>query len=143
MKEYSPPEFEKKAFNCPHCEAYSYMKWAHLSVGNYYVPLWQATCSCCEEKSYWIQIVEDEAVIISPKISTAPLPNPDMPDTIQKDFNEARNIVDVSPRAAAALLRLAIQKLCVELGEKGKNINEDIKALVANGLCQDMFAISC
>ena len=32
------------------------------------------------------------------------------------------------------MLRLAIQKLCLELGQKGKNINEDIAALVKNGL---------
>jgi len=57
-----------------------------------------------------------------------------MPEVIQNDFNEARFVVDVSPRAAAALLRLAIQKLCIELGGDGKNINEDIKSLVNNGL---------
>jgi hypothetical protein len=43
-------------------------------------------------------------------------------------------IVSSSPRGAAALLRLAIQKLCAYLREKGKNINAVIAALVNQGL---------
>lgn len=39
-----------------------------------------------------------------------------------------------SPRSSAALLRLAIQKLCTELGQPGKNLNADIGELVKQGL---------
>jgi hypothetical protein len=43
-------------------------------------------------------------------------------------------VLELSPRSSAALLRLCIQKLMKELGQKGKDLNEDIGILVSEGL---------
>ncbi len=72
--------------------------------------------------------------MLLPTSGTAPLPNVEMPISVREYYIEAAGIINKSPRAAAALLRLAIQLLCKELGETGKNINDDIASLVSKGL---------
>ncbi len=72
--------------------------------------------------------------MIYPIGGVSPLPNSDIPEDISADYLEAREIATASPRGAAALLRLCIQKLCIHLGQPGKDLNKDIGALVAEGL---------
>jgi len=103
-------------------------------------PLWASLCSHCNKYSYWLadpHSEDSEAVsgkLIIPRTTIAPLPHPDMPDSVKYDYEEAREICSASPRGSAALLRLSVQKLCKELGEKGKNINDDVANLVKKGL---------
>lgn len=73
--------------------------------------------------------------MVYPAASTAPLPAEDMPQGVKVGFEDARNIVNASPRAASALLRLALEKLItVELDVKGKDLNDAIRKLVQQGL---------
>jgi hypothetical protein len=90
---------------------------------------WFAFCEHCRRDSVWLN---DR--MIYPDVGGGPPPNPDLPDDIRADYLEAQAIVGRSPRGAAALLRLCIQKLCKGLGEKGENINDDIASLVKKGL---------
>ena len=71
---------------------------------------------------------------VYPDRGNAPPPNPDMPASVTKYYEEAASIAAKSPRAAAGLLRLAVQLLCKELGESGENVNDDIGGLVQKGL---------
>src|ERR1700721_3154236 len=72
--------------------------------------------------------------MVVPPEAPVPPAREEMPEECLPDYDEARLIVALSPRGAAALLRLAVQKLMPALGEKGENINDDIGALVAKGL---------
>jgi len=86
-------------------------------------------CYNCDKIAIWVQ-----SALVFPVRGDAPLPNADLPEDVRLDFDEAGRILRLSPRGASALLRLAIQKLCKELGGKGKNIDGDIAALVEKGL---------
>jgi hypothetical protein len=132
---FYPPIFSGKDFHCPICGVYAHQDWyvAYIVSGfGITQSLDQTvicTCSHCVKYSIWY-----EGKMIQPNIGGAPIPNSDLPLDIKNDYNEARDIINKSPRGASALLRLAIQKLCEHLGEKGDNINNDIANLVKKGL---------
>ena len=137
-KNYVAPDNTKDSFTCPHCgtmslmhyECISYYGYQFLSVapkqknenGTSLVEI--ASCHNCGKKTIWIDndyvypdIVAEEA-------------NSDMPESVKQLYEEAGLIYNKSPRAACALLRLAIDRLCNELGENDRDINKNIGALV-------------
>jgi hypothetical protein len=87
-----------------------------------------ARCFNCGKKIIWYN-----NIYIYPEIQPQE-PNSDMPETVLQLYNEAGLIYNKSPRAACALLRLAIDRLCNELGETDRDINKNIGALVEKGL---------
>lgn len=99
-------------------------KYRDIDVNN----VWLSRCYNCDEVAVWIL-----SQMVFPQKGEAPPANQDLPPEIARDYDEASSILDLSPRGAAALIRLAIQKLCKHLGQPGDNINADIKALVAGG----------
>ena len=88
-----------------------------------------SSCFNCRGISIW-----KYERLVWPNSTSAPAPNADLPGDVRDIYDEAGLILDKSPRAAAALLRLGIQMLCKSLGESGNNINRDIGALVKKGL---------
>lgn len=88
-----------------------------------------STCSQCSEPTLWA-----DRQLVFPKTLSAQPPNPDLGSNIIDIYHEASSIVTDSPKGAAALLRLALQKLLRQLGKSGQNINQDIQELVSEGL---------
>jgi len=91
--------------------------------------IWLSRCYNCNDVALWLY---DR--MIYPQRGDAPPANPDMPEKVRQDYDEASTILDFSPRGAAALIRLGIDKLCGQIADPKKSINDNIKDLVAGGL---------
>jgi len=81
-------------------------------------------CVNCEKQSIW---VNNE--LVYPEANNVDDPNEDLPDKVQDIYLEAAKVSDASPRASAALLRLALQELLNELMAKGDNLKDAIEDL--------------
>ena len=135
------PEYNSTAFNCPYCGVLTTQYWSEdpsFEWNNPYDGLVDTPtffkiklswCMHCDEECLWLN-----GKLIVPDSGDAPLPNEDLSDNIKADYMEAASVLQKSPRAAAALLRLALQKLCEQLGGKGENVQQDINLLVKKGL---------
>jgi hypothetical protein len=151
------PTVDATSFNCPHCGAHAHQTWIQLNSGGpvfangarldksrqpsisgsangqFKIELLQnlnvTQCYSCKRLSIW---VFDK--IVWPAATTLNAPHEDMPDDVRSDYLEAAAIVDLSPKGAAALLRLAVERLMPHVDAKAKNINASIGLLVSKGL---------
>ena len=140
---YIKPELNKKLFTCCSCNGNNQHTWN--SYNRSYMYLYQgdsayykkenelaiSICEVCKTFTLWL-----DGKQIYPLSSGIEEPNIDMPENIKKLYLEARDVYPISKKSSAALLRLALQLLCKELGEEGKNINTDIANLVKKGLSE-------
>ena len=136
---YTAPDKKLSAFTCPHCGVYAQMKYSKHNFKEDEICITfdecidtntatLARCANCGNKIIWIK---DEYVY--PNLLPIS-PNEDMPNVVKVLYEEAGLIYTKSPRAACALLRLAIDRLCNELGETDRDINKNIASLVKRGI---------
>ncbi len=135
---FKKPEPKAKSFTCPHCGVLAMQGWSDLMTNfdRERTSGWMiqedmvvGMCDHCSKITIWLG-----KEMLFPSRASVPISNNGLSSDIKKDYNEAAEIIEKSPKAAAALLRLAIQKLCLQLGESGKNLNDDIGELVKKGL---------
>lgn len=135
---YIAPRPLVSSFTCAFCGVIAQQSWSdsiYVRPYSWAEPevsrLARCTCTHCKSESFWHL---EEAVQIYPTVSAAPMPHQDMPDECLADFHEARAVFGQSPRAAAALLRLCVEKLLATLAGKDQKIDLNIAALVARGV---------
>ena len=143
MSQYYPPTYASDQFHCPYCNVFASQDWevvvtqtyseladevmtAQICIKNKHMEV--SICSHCHDRTLWLG-----EKIIYPLTGSAPPANSGLPDSIKRIYDEAAAIADQSPRAACALLRLAVEMLMKHLGETG-GINESIGNLVKKGL---------
>lgn len=142
---YIKPELDKEIFTCSFCGGNNQHTWELYSIiygslchGHHPDPYVKAknklnisVCKVCNKFTLWL-----DGKQIYPLTSDIEQPNIDMPEEIKNLYLEARDVYPISKKSSAALLRLALQLLCKDLGEEGKNINTDIANLVKKGLSE-------
>jgi len=137
--QFKKTESKAKSFTCPHCGVFAMQVWSEFMTNfdRMHTSGWElqrnmdvGKCDHCSKITIWL-----EKEMIYPNKPNLPNPNEDLNQDIKEDYYEAAEIVEKSPRAASALLRLTIEKLCKQqLEEKGKDLDECIGNLVNKGL---------
>lgn len=131
------PSLAKDTYRCPHCGAIAQQVWSGVGmsqapilvdgrtgqsvegstllgtrwaeVGGWVARLnaYASHCISCGAESLWVG-----RRMVFPDVTGGPTPLPGMPEEVRVLYEEARGIASRSPRAAAAILRRAIEVLC-------------------------------
>lgn len=145
------PAYRKEAFRCPSCEVVAGMNWSDISgpdANRSVVGVRFATCQsrACGQPSIWVgtyvrasrdhplPALNPPITMVWPPARLGAPPVQDMPGEVAATYEEARAVLPHSPRAAAALMRLALQQLMPHLGQPGEHLNTEIGNLVKDGL---------
>ncbi len=150
-KGYEEPEFEKDAFHCPYCDVHSKMKWEEVKLLTKVVSklgggekevhsvknppgrekkeesLHLSYCQNCNNYMIW-----RKEEMIHP-LGKPPPSNEGLPEDIKEIYEEAGEVKSISLKSAAALLRLALEKLLEHLEVEGDRLYDKIGNLVEEG----------
>ena len=144
MSEYIPPRYGSSGFHCLYCQFYAAQEWWSITLYNKFskirtvqplsidkMEVEVSRCARCQKPTFWLG-----EKIIYPPTHTFPPANSDLPDDVQGVYEEAAAIANQSPRAACALLRLAIEMLLKDLDYLGKrdSLFNSIGKMVEAGL---------
>ena len=133
---YVTPNKDIRSFTCPHCHTLAQMRSDYFGFTedvDYRVikdseRINVCRCVNCGGKIIWM----GDKYVYPDILPVEPVDG--MPDEVRAIFLEAGSIVHKSPRAACALLRLAVDRLCIALGTDEGTLDKNIAKLVREGL---------
>lgn len=150
------PTIGSRAFVCPHCHAFAQQEWSTVflqeskmntvseklipNLGKYLLfnDFFVSKCLVCRQPAIW-----HNKKIIYPECSSVPVAHELMPKDVKMIYEEAGAIYNKSYKAAAALLRLALQILLKNIGGKGKKIDDDIRDLFEKRIIREDTKNAC
>jgi len=137
-KKHAPTYFKDK-FICPICKLYVKHSWIQNVFeriqSNNSIKFSISKCSNCLNLMIWSA---DHKEIIFPKINQVEEPNVELNKDIKEIYIEAATILDESSRASAALLRLCLEKLLIQISIPGRTLNDMISNLIEKGVDENI-----
>ncbi len=123
---------DNTAFECPYCGTFIGPRWEDLGwIGE------DATRSSKIDGTRCLacggHLISLGGSVVYPSGLIGPAASTDMPDLVRTEYDEARQVGAASPRAAVALLRLAVQKLVDQLKPGKGDLNVKIGMLADEG----------
>lgn len=147
------PKYQSDGFDCPHCGIWAHQHWGTLqqqttgNTGSGNTEFQAAFCTKCGGRSLWtVSTDTDDAgaafevgeMIYPSRSKVGPKPPRDLPEDLVKVYEEARSVTAVSPRAAAALLRLTLEGLLADQFPNAKDLNKAIGEASKSGLTSEV-----
>ena len=138
------PTFEAKSFVCPHCHVYSSQTWC-IGIPTGYSEEYQehhwgntnqsyiSICLNCNGHAYWYRNPKSQgsAELVHPCGATRPIPTCGLTTDEQNLYAEACKVSAISPRSAAALLRVIIESIAVRETDANRGtLNDKLNTLI-------------
>jgi hypothetical protein len=141
MAEQVIHEYDKQAFNCPRCGAYSNQEWYlanaidKLRAENYGQSVVKGSihefafskCVHCSQVSIWDK---KKTTMIYPKTNNRTFDLTEIPNDLAEDYTEACLVIGDSPKASAALSRRCLQAILREQGFSDKSLFKEIQLAI-------------